>query len=342
VKQVAARVLLLVCSGLLALVLGEQFLRLAGYQYRPVSIDVGNTEDARYYHLFGSDQFVYDPDLIWKPRPGADVFNAEGFRGPLMGRAKDPGRLRIITIGDSNTLGWAGPEGPNWPQSLGRLIAERGIEADVVNGGVWGYSSLQGLARLRQALAYDPDLVLVSFGSNDAVQVAVPDRQFGGKSETRRRLEAWFNHYRLGQLATAVVNASRKGGTGLESRVGLDEYRGNLRQMIEMAAAQGVQLVFLTRPFELQIPDDVWWKNFGYDYNVATAVVAAEAGIPLVDLYTHFKGRREYFADESHFTGEGHDLAARVVLTELEPFLSSAKRAPRRASRKAASQQADG
>jgi hypothetical protein len=153
VKQVAARVLLLVCSGLLALVLGEQFLRLAGYQYRPVSIDVGNTEDARYYHLFGSDQFVYDPDLIWKPRPGADVFNAEGFRGPLMGRAKDPGRLRIITIGDSNTLGWAGPEGPNWPQSLGRLIAERGIEADVVNGGVWGYSSLQGLARLRQAVS---------------------------------------------------------------------------------------------------------------------------------------------------------------------------------------------
>ena len=334
-RQVAVKLLVLLVSILLALTLGEQLLRLVGYRYRPVSIDVGNTEDARYYHLFGSDHFVHDPDLIWKPRPGRDVFNAEGFRGPLMGSSKSPGRLRIVTIGDSNTLGWAGPDGPNWPEALGRLLDAREIAADVVNGGVWGYSSLQGLARLRQVLVHDPDVVLVSFGSNDAVQVAIPDRRFAGKSEQRRRLERWFNYYRLGQLTTAAVNASRRGGASQAPRVSLAEYRANLRQMIDLSVAQGVQLVFLTRPFELQIPDDVWWKNFGYDYNLATGAIAAEAGIPLVDFYSHFKGRREYFADESHFTAEGHELAARIVLAELGPLLGTAKKPPGKASRKA-------
>ena len=334
-KGVAAKISLLVISLLLALVICEHILRVVGYEYRPVSIDVGSTEDARYYHLFGSDHFTYDPDLIWKPRPGADVFNAEGFRGPLMGESKPLGRLRIVAIGDSNTLGWAGPTGPNWPQALGRMLEERGIAADVINGGVWGYSSLQGLARLRQVLEYAPDLVLVSFGSNDAVQVAIPDRRFAGKSERRRAFEGWFNHYRLGQLTTAVANVTRRGGAALESRVRLDEYRVNLERMIELAEARDVQLVFVTRPFELQIPNDVWWKNFGNDYNVMTATVAVESAVPLVDFYSHFKGRREYFADESHFTAQGHDLAARIVLAELGPLLGKPKRNPDRASREA-------
>jgi lysophospholipase L1-like esterase len=95
-----------------------------------------------------------------------------------------------------------------------------------------------------------------------------------------------------------------------------------------------VQLVFLTRPFELQIPDEVWWKNFGYDYNVATGAVAADAQIPLIDFYTHFKGRRELFADESHFTAQGHDLAAEIVLAELGPFFGTGKKKAGGASRR--------
>lgn len=326
--KLAARAALLVLSLALALLLGEQMLRLVGYEYRPVSIDVGSTEDARYYHLFGSDHFVYDPGLIWKPKPNVDVFNAEGFRGPLMGESKKPGVFRIVAIGDSNTLGWAGPLGPNWPELLSRLCDDRGIAVEVVNAGVWGYSSLQGLARLRQVLAYDPDLVLVSFGSNDAVQVAIPDRRFAGKSENRRAFEGWFNRFRLGQLTTAVANAARRGGEELESRVSLDEYRANLRQMVDEAEKSDVRLAFLTRPFELQIPNDQWWKNFGYDYNEATAEIAAERSVPLVDFYSHFKGRRELFADESHFTAEGHERAARIVLSELKPVLPRSTRKP--------------
>jgi len=331
-RRVFAKGLLLAVSLAASLIAAEQVLRLVGYEYRPVSIDVANTEDARYYHLFGSDHFIYDPELIWKPKPGSDVFNREGFRGPLMGQVKGADRLRIVTIGDSNTLGWAGPDGPNWPQSLGRILSDEGISAEVVNAGVWGYSSLQGLARLRQVLPFDPDIVLVSFGSNDAVQVAIPDRRFSGKSVRRRKLERWFTHYRLGQLMTAVINATAAGGNGLVSRVGLDEYSENLREMARLAAENGARIVFLTRPFELQIPDDVWWKNFGYDYNVATGRVAVEVGAPLVDFYTHFKGRRDLFADESHFTDEGHELAARIARTELAPLLGSAsgtRRKPR-------------
>jgi lysophospholipase L1-like esterase len=320
-NRTLGRVALLVGSVAISIVATEQLLRLLDYEYRPVSVEVGDTEDARLYHLFGSEHFVYDPELIWKPRPGVSVFNEEGFRGPLMGGAREPGRLRIIAVGDSNTLGWAGPSGSSWPAALGQLLERKGISADVVNAGVWGYSSLQGVGRVRQIVAREPDIVLISFGSNDAVRVAIPDRRFAGKSERRRVFERWFNGFRVGQLTTAVANSVRRGGRHLVPRVELSEYRENLHEMTRLASAAGAQPVLLTRPFELQIPDDTWWKNFGGEYNLATAEVAVELGVPVVDFYSYFKGHRELFADESHFTGRGHAEAARILFEDLSPIL---------------------
>jgi lysophospholipase L1-like esterase len=321
VKRFGTRLILLVVATLLAVVLVEQALRAIGYEYRPVSVDVHDTEDARYYHLFGSDHFVYDPDLIWKPQPDHQVFNSQGFRGPLMaGKKRDV--VRIVAIGDSNTLGWATPNGANWPLEVGRLLRETGRAVEVINAGVWGYSSLQGLRRFEQVLEHRPDVVLISFGSNDAHRVRRPDREFAGRSSRFRDWERWFTHYRLGQLTTAALQALGGGSGELQPRVGLDEYRRHLRQMAELGRSEGVQVVFLTRPFEFEISDPLWWKNFGYDYNAATAEVAAAERVPLIDLYSFFKGRRGYFADESHFTAEGHGVAAQIVVTHLEPIVA--------------------
>jgi len=44
--------------------------------------------------------------------------------------------------------------------------------------------------------------------------------------------------------------------------------------------------------------------------------------VPIVDVYSFFKDRTDLFADESHFTAEGHQLAARIVFDHLRPLIA--------------------
>jgi lysophospholipase L1-like esterase len=50
--------------------------------------------------------------------------------------------------------------------------------------------------------------------------------------------------------------------------------------------------------------------------------VAQELKVPFIDVYAHFKDQRRYFADETHFTTEGHLTMAQLVAERIEPLLS--------------------
>ena len=319
-KGLWLKTLLLVASMGFALLVAERTLRWVGWEYRPMTVQVQDREDARGFHLFRDESFVYDSRLIWRPRAGMGVFNSQGLRGPELTRVKPTDEVRIIAIGDSNTLGWAGEEGANWPADLDDRLRELGRPATVVNAGVWGYASYQGLVRLEEVLPYEPDIVTISFGSNDGHYVARTDEEFLRGSHRLRRLKRWLTHYRLGQLVAASFQRG-PAGAELRPRVSLERYRDNLRAIVKAARTAGVVPVFLTRPFNGEIEDPLWWKNFGYDYNAATVEVAAAEQVLVVDLYTYFKGRDRYFSDESHFTADGHRLAAHVVADHLRPLL---------------------
>ena len=70
----AANAALAVFSVVLTLAAVEGVLALAGYEYTPLSIEAAPGADARQYHLFEDSNFVYDPDLIWRPKAGFSVF----------------------------------------------------------------------------------------------------------------------------------------------------------------------------------------------------------------------------------------------------------------------------
>jgi lysophospholipase L1-like esterase len=306
----------------LCLLLAEQALRAIGYEYRPMQVEAGPGDD-RLVHLFGSRHFIYDPELIWRPKPSYEVFNAQGFRGAELPDSKPDGATWIFAVGDSNTLGWSGKDGAHWPGFLRYFLRREDPGVEVVNAGVWGYASLQGVRRLREVLARGPDLVLVSFGSNDAHRVPRSDRGFAESSNLFRELRRRLARYRLAQLFIAAWDrlfAPR--GDELVPRVSLADYRDNLRRMAADAESAGARLVLLTRPFEGSITNELWWKNFGPDYNAATVEVAEELGLPVIDLYSHFKDRGEFFHDESHFTRTGHLLAAEIIGERLRPVLA--------------------
>jgi acyl-CoA thioesterase-1 len=73
----------------------------------------------------------------------------------------------VAFLGDSLTSGWRLSEGEAYPTILGRTLTERGRPVRVFNAGVSGDTTAQGLARLPDVLAHEPDVLVVALGVND-------------------------------------------------------------------------------------------------------------------------------------------------------------------------------
>jgi len=94
---------------------------------------------------------------------------AHGFRTAPFSETKRPGVFRILCLGDSSTFGMNVEAADAYPQVLDRLLeTARPGRFEVLNLGTVGFSSRQGIELLRrEALQYDPDLVIFAYGSND-------------------------------------------------------------------------------------------------------------------------------------------------------------------------------
>jgi len=95
--------------------------------------------------------------------------------------------VAIVAFGDSITAGFAVRHGfPHfWKQMLSKKYPEAGIE--MINSGTSGDTTLDGLSKLDwNVLSYNPDLVTVNFGINDAV-MGLPLEEF--KSNFRKIAE---------------------------------------------------------------------------------------------------------------------------------------------------------
>ncbi|MHC5070390.1 MAG: SGNH/GDSL hydrolase family protein, partial [Planctomycetota bacterium] len=141
-----------------------------------------DSEDWRRASIIADYTREPDPVLFWRSRP-VPPYNAQRFQGPIGEVPKPPDVFRIICYGDSKTDGHAGDGG--WPTSLGIVLEgehewQPDKRVEVLNAGVMGYSSYQGLMRFREEVqTYEPDLIFVSFGWNDAPgALGKPDKAF--------------------------------------------------------------------------------------------------------------------------------------------------------------------
>ena len=103
-------------------------------------------------------------------------------------------------------------------------------------------------------------------------------------------------------------------------RVSVREYRDNLGAIIRLAQVHHAIVVLLTRPF-IGDASSGSWKVRAPVYVKATIEVASANRVPCIDVYAYFSDKPEYFIDESHFTRQGHLLAAQFVYDQVKPLI---------------------
>jgi lysophospholipase L1-like esterase len=230
-----------------------------------------------------------------------------------------------MCYGDSLT---DGPPKGGWPTQLHRLLAQHppqpGLRYEVLNAGVAGYSSHQGLLRFLQEVdQYDPDLLLVSFGWNDAAEASGhPDKSYRippwpvvalQRTAVRYRAYLVSMFYLSGERAEPPGTAARPG----LPRVSIDDYLNNLERFRTEAMARGIPVVFLTRPHKIppgELSTSPTWRKSVPRYNAALVEWAKRQDVALLDVQRIFQQLPSaLFTDECHLTPEGYQRMGELI-----------------------------
>jgi HEAT repeat protein len=100
--------------------------------------------------------------------PPWEEINADGLRDRTHPEERPPGRARLVALGDSVTLGAGIEPVEAYPQRLEALLRREGRLVDVMNVGLWGWSTRQErLAYERIVRRYRPDRVVLGVCLND-------------------------------------------------------------------------------------------------------------------------------------------------------------------------------
>lgn len=184
-------------AGSVLLLLGVAIVFSAGAAEIMVRLLVG--EQVKFpRHVVGSSFGVRinQPNASYRHRsPDGTVWfkiNSQGMRADTDYAYQKPDDVkRIVSLGDSFTVGYEVDAQQTFSSVLERSLQDRGLNVQVLNAGVSGYSNAEALLYLkRELLRYEPDLVLISFFSNDLVDnvrsglFALEDGEFVQTSES--------------------------------------------------------------------------------------------------------------------------------------------------------------
>ncbi len=131
----------------------------------------------------------------------------------------------IVCFGDSLTQGVGAPPGASYPDFLRKDLLRDGYRATVLNEGVGGETTSDGLKRVDKVLAEHPDIVILELGANNAIYRQPVDEAVRNLGTIIQQLQA--AHVR-------VVLA----GVVLPERLFPDEYRAQFNPIYSALAAK--------------------------------------------------------------------------------------------------------
>lgn len=105
-----------------------------------------------------------------KPAPPAEPATASSATASKPAAEAPDNRPVIVAFGDSLTAGYGTDAGNSYPDFLERDLEAKGFHYHVVNAGISGNTTKDGLDRLDEVLALKPVVVIVAFGGNDGLR----------------------------------------------------------------------------------------------------------------------------------------------------------------------------
>ena len=256
---------------------------------------------------------------------------------------KPAGAVRILSLGDSRTLGGAGTPPPQtYPRVLeGELRrANEGVTVEVIWGAQSGYSSYQGLLMFKKVgPKYEPHIVTVALGYQDKERSWSSDAEHMSDSYALSVVRGLlyksnlFLVLRKNLLNLTKYRRNRQENVRGARRVSLEDFKKNISSIIELARAAGTQVVLIEMPFN---PYTEGRPNSYPRYREAlreTALQHAGADdVHYLDLHDFFwrdplgdgttvgieavlrQRAREYFVDDCHMKPNGHRAVALYLL----------------------------
>jgi lysophospholipase L1-like esterase len=291
--------------------------------------------------------FEGDPLLLWRLKPNLDHVvwdftvlstNAQHLRSDRPLQKKQAGAIRIVCLGDSVTFGYRVPTvWPDKPNDYDRqalpypMLLEKELRAanpnkqiEVVTMAVPGYTSHQGLAWLRRDIdSLQPDLLIISFGWNDASLSDVSDSE-AIKTNWRAVTVRWLvDHSQAFAHATYWLRARQPPSTRVvrqAPRVSEQDYLNNMMAMAQLGRQKQAAVIILAAPYRDKVtnaPEAALMQR----YRAGLRSISGQNGLPFLELpelteagYPLNKG---WFGELIHPNDMGHKLITLELLKLL-------------------------
>ena len=298
----------------------------------------------------------FDTERFWKLKPNiriddpnntywqGQVSNSLGYRSPEFSLQKSADTFRIVCFGDSSTFGIGVKMEDTWPFQLQGMLQRQQVgesqRIEVINAGVPGYTSHQGLQYMRQEIdRLQPDLVMASYANNDFWHWdQQTDEQHAERLNSSNGIRNYVRKSRLIQLIDSMMNSlTRPKQSAAESqgspnshwaqaatdsyfepeqawvkRVPLEAFRKNINLMADLCQSRRLPLVLVKWP-DQPLAGGRWSPRIAY--HDALEQVAAERRLRVADVVKQFQNRswsvHTYVPNDIvHVNRDGNTLAA--------------------------------
>lgn len=285
-----------------------------------------------------------DPSLMWFPKPNYSFklikTNSRGFRDKERTVKKDSNVFRILCLGDSSTFGLYVPRDKTYhallEERLNREFGRAGTKFEVINAGVTGYTSYQGLRLYKQkGYLYEPDIVTSYFGVNDhkkdfflSDKQIIPDNVISSiKADMEKNLLMKLDSYKILRKFIIKLSFKYRENTGeTVLRVSPEDYRKNILELNILCRKNGSELLLISPPVNKKRED-------GLNHYSRMAVLLEELediskkyNIPLIKIPEMTEGPSvaSFYIDSVHPNISGHE----IIMERLYHYLVNNKLLP--------------
>jgi lysophospholipase L1-like esterase len=155
------------------------------------------------YEKFAPHEVKYDHDE--KGERFSPSINSRGFRGPEFVDAKEPGVIRVVTLGESSTFGYHDRDDETYPHYLQQILNESSAgkqRYEVINLGIPHINSEQIVSLfIAEALPLQPDVITLYAGWNDS------GREVLDVVDRRKNLSRLYEGLRSKLLTVAILDS---------------------------------------------------------------------------------------------------------------------------------------